>query len=184
MAIEFLSGEHIYLRPLTESDVNGPYLKWFNDPEVSAANGHHYRPFTKDEALAYVHRAAVATDEFVLAIAARDDNRHIGNVTLRRIDAIAKSAEFAIVIGDKTAWGKGYGKEVGRLVLDHAFNELNLQRVHCGTYETNTGMQKLAAFLGMQEEGRRRKATFKSNRYLDVIEYGVLREEYLPTNAQ
>ena len=136
MAIEFLSGQHIYLRSLTENDVNGPYLTWFNDPEVSAANGHHYRPFTTDEALAYVHRVAFATEELVLAIATRDDDRHIGNVTLKRIDAIAKSAEFAIVIGDKTAWGKGYGKEIGRLVLDHAFKELNLRRVHCATYET------------------------------------------------
>lgn len=183
MAIEFLSGEHVYLRPLTEGDVSGPYLKWFNDPEVSAANGHHYRPFTKDAALAYVRGQADNAGEIVLAIAARDDDRHIGNVTLKRIDAIAKSAEFAIVIGDKTAWGKGYGKEVGRLLLDHAFHELNLERVHCGTYETNIGMQKLAAFLGMKEEGRRRKAAFKGNRYLDILEYGVLREEYLATRA-
>jgi [ribosomal protein S5]-alanine N-acetyltransferase len=179
LAIEFLSGEHVYLRPLTEADVSGPYLKWFNDPEVSAANGHHYRPFTKSEALAYVQRST--PDEIVLAIAARDDDRHVGNVTLKRIDTIAKSAEFAIVIGDKTAWGMGYGKEVGQLLLDHAFLELNLQRIHCGTYETNIGMQKLAAFLGMKEEGRRRSAAFKGNRYLDVIEYGVLRDEYMAT---
>ena len=179
MRITFIKGEQVYLRPLTEEDVNGPYLQWFNDPEVSAANGHHYRPFTRDEAIEYVKRSATARDEIVMAIAASDDHRHVGNVTLKRIDPIGRSAEFAIVIGDRTMWGRGVGKEVGRLVLDHAFGELNLQRVYCGTFETNIAMQRLAEHLGMREEGRRRRAAYKGDRYVDVIEYGVLREEYL-----
>jgi RimJ/RimL family protein N-acetyltransferase len=31
----------------------------------------------------------------------------------------------------------------------------------------------------MQKEGCRRQAAYKQGRYMDVIEYGVLREEYL-----
>jgi ribosomal-protein-alanine N-acetyltransferase len=174
----FLKGDQVYLRALAEADANGAYVEWFNDAEVSAENGHHYWPFTTGEALAYIERSATAEDDVVFAIAACDDDRHIGNVTLKRINWIWRSAEFAIVIGDKSVWGKGYGKEVGRLVLDYAFEVLNLRRVHCATFETNVAMQKLALFLGMREEGRRRQAAFKSNRYLDVVEFGVLRDEY------
>ena len=179
MANAFLQGEHVYLRALVPDDVHGPYLEWFNDPEVCAANGHHYFPFTEQEARDYVEQAARGHGELILAIAQVPDHRHVGNVALKRIDPISRSAEFTIVIGDKRAWGKGYGKEVGKLMLDHAFGELNLERVYCGTFETNTAMQKLAAYLGMKEEGRRRRAAFKDNRFLDVIEYGVLRGEYL-----
>jgi len=40
-------------------------------------------------------------------------------------------------------------------------------------------MKKLAEYLAMQVEGQRRQAVFKQNRYVDVIEYGVLRQEYI-----
>lgn len=179
MRIPFLEGEHVYLRALVPDDAQGPYPTWFNDPEVCAGSGHHYFPYTVEEAASYIERAREARDELILAIAAREDGRHIGNVTLKRIDPITRSAELAIVIGDKTALGKGYSKEVGRLLCDHAFFELNLNRVHCGTFETNAPMRRLAEYLGMAEEGRRRQAAFKDNRLLDIIEYGVLREEYI-----
>jgi RimJ/RimL family protein N-acetyltransferase len=175
----FLTGERVYLRALSADDARGPYLEWFNDPEVNAENGHHYWPFTPEEAAGYIERSARVRDEVTFAIAALDDDRHIGNVTLKRINAISHSAEFAIVIGDKSVWGKGYGKEIGRLVLDYAFDTLNLRRVYCATFETNIGMQKLALYLGMREEGRRREAAFKQSRFLDVIEYGVLKDEYM-----
>ena len=174
----FLTGKRVYLRPLIPEDASGPYLSWFNDPEVNAENGHHYWPFSPQEAAAYIERIATVRDEVTFAVAAVDDDRHIGNVTLKRINPISQSAEFAIIIGDKSVWGKGYGKEIGRLVLDYAFDVLNLRRVHCATFETNVGMQKLALYLGMREEGRRRQAAFKSSRYLDIIEYGVLKAEY------
>ena len=96
-----------------------------------------------------------------------------------RLDFVSRSAEFAIVIGAKDCWGKGHSKEAARLLLDHAFFTLNLNRVYCGTFETNVAMKKLAEYLAMQVEGRRRQSVFKQNRYVDVIEYGVLRQEYI-----
>ena len=56
---------------------------------------------------------------------------------------------------------------------------LNLNRIACGTFENNKGMRKLAEYLGMCEEGRRRRAVYKYGRYVDVIEYGVLKDEYV-----
>ena len=179
VAIPFLRGENIYLRPLQTEDAQGPYLQWFNDEEVSAGTSHHDFPFTIKDASAYIERAQKFDDELILAIALKSDDRHIGNITLKRINYISRTAELAIVIGDKSCWGKGYSKEAARLLLDHAFFTLNLNRIYCGTFETNIPMQKLAEYVGMRIEGRRRQAAFKNNRFLDLIEYGVLREEYL-----
>ncbi len=39
------------------------------------------------------------------------------------------SAECIIDIGEKAYWGKGYGSETLKLVLDYAFYEMNLHRV-------------------------------------------------------
>ena len=44
---------------------------------------------------------------------------------------------------------------------------------------TNVAMQKLAEYLGMVLEGRRRQAAFKDGLWLDIVEYGVLLDEYL-----
>jgi len=65
------------------------------------------------------------------------------------------------------------------LICDHGFLALNLNRIACGTFEDNVGMCKLAESLGMAEEGRRRQAVYKLGRFVDVIEYGVLRNEYV-----
>lgn len=174
----FLTGARVYLRALTEADCDGPYVRWFNDPDVCRFNGHHRFPYTRQAAQAYVRSLAGSHDQLVLAIALRDEHRHIGNLALEQIDPIARSAEFAILMGETECWGKGYATEAARLLLDHGFGELNLYRVGCGTSEANVAMQRLAGALAMREEGRRRHAMFKGGAFLDIIEYGVLKPEY------
>ena len=178
MRVPFLKGEHLYLRSLIESDAQGPYVTWFNDEEVCRGNSHHVFPYTPEAALAYIRHAAQKRDELILAIVLSEDDQHIGNIALQNIHPIYRSAEFSIVIGDKTSWGKGYAKEAGRLLFDHGFAALNLNRIACGTFDDNEAMKKLALSLGMKEEGTRRQAGFKRGCYVDIIEYGVLKRDY------
>jgi RimJ/RimL family protein N-acetyltransferase len=178
MQPSFLTGERIYLRGLEAADASGPYLTWFNDEEACRGNSHHIFPYYREDAEAYIRRARESRADLVLAIVLRENDCHIGNIALQGIQQTNRSAEFAIVIGDRQAWGRGLGKEAARLLCDHGFDAMNLNRIHCGTLETNDAMRRLAASLGMEEEGRRRQAVFKGGRYLDVIEYGVLRLEY------
>lgn len=182
--IPFLRGDNIYLRSLVPGDADGGYLGWFNDPEVCTHNQHHRIPFTKAEAQAYISAVQRFDNELVLAIVRTQDDRHIGNIALTRIDRVSRTAELAIVIGDRESWGRGYSKEASRLLLDHAFFELNLNRVCCGTFEANQAMRRLATYLGMQEEGCRREHVFKANRYHSIIDYGVLRHEYIERFGQ
>lgn len=176
--IPFLEGKTIRLRPLAEEDVLGPYLSWLNDAETSAGNSHHVFPYTEEAALDYVRNSRRSKNEIALAIELNDASRHVGNITLQSIHPIYKSAEFAILIGDPIVRGKGIGFEAGTLLLAHGFRELNLHRIFCGTFHTNTAMTRLATRLGMKEEGRRREAAFKGGHWLDVIEFGILDSEF------
>lgn len=176
--LPFLKGKHIYLRPLVEADADGAYPGWFNDEEVCRGNSHHVFPYTKQAALAYIRRAAETRSDLILAIALIADDRHIGNIALQNIHPVYRSADFAIVIGDKSAWGHGYAKEASALLCAHGFVALNLHRIACGTFEDNVPMQRLAVWLGMKEEGKRRSAVFKSGRFVDMIEYGMLAGEF------
>ena len=182
-AVLFLPGERIYLRSLQKIDVAGNYGHWFNDPEVCRYNAHHRFPYGQAELLEYVDGLNGARDRLVLAIIERSDDRHVGNISLQAMDPVERSAEFAIVIGEKSAWGKGYSKEAARLILEHGFGALNLHRIYCGTSSENEPMQKLALAMGFSPEGRRREALYKGFRYWDILEYGLLRTEWQRTTA-
>lgn len=177
MEKQFLTSDRLYLRALADTDLEGPYVEWLNDPEVCRFNSHHVFPYTVDAARAYVAACRTSRVALVLAICSRHDHRHLGNIALQQIDPVARSAEYAILLGDRSCWGQGFAKEASVVIIRHGFQELNLRRISCGTSAENHAMQRLAAFLGMREEGRRRLALFKHGRYADIIEYGLLRAE-------
>jgi [ribosomal protein S5]-alanine N-acetyltransferase len=170
----FLLGERVALRALTPADVDGPYLEWFNDPEVCRLNSHHVFPYTRPEALMWVEALAGRRDALVLAITMREDGRHVGNLSLQGIDPVSRTAELAIVLGDRSVWGQGIGLEAARLLVDHGFTALNLNRIACGTLAANVAMRRLAERLGMREEGVRRQAAWTDGAYHDIVEYGLL----------
>ena len=110
-----------------------------------------------------------------LAICDNENDEHIGNISLQNIHPINRSADLAVIIGYKKYWGQGYGYEACKLIVEHAFKELNLRRISCGTFNTNYGMQAIANKLCMKREGMRKEAVYKNGQWLDVIEYGLLR---------
>lgn len=177
--IPFIKGNNVYLRALMRSDADGYYPGWLNDDEVCSGNMHHVYPYSVEDSIKYIEGANNNEHRFVQAIIRNSDDSHIGNIALDNINYINSTAEFTILIGDKNCWGKGYAKEASKLICKHGFFTLNLNRIYCGTLETNIAMIKLAEYLSMVEEGRRRQAVFKGGRYVDVIEYGVLRNEYM-----
>jgi ribosomal-protein-alanine N-acetyltransferase len=173
----FLAGELVALRPLVEADADGPYPGWLNDAEVSRYNSHHVYPYTPDQAREWI-RSIPARVELVLAITLHPDQAHVGNVSLQAIDRVARSAELAILLGERSAWGRGVGFESAQLVVAHGFGAMNLHRISCGTTEENLAMRRIAEKLGMKQEGVRREAAFSEGRYVDVIEFGLLARDY------
>ncbi|MBU1895908.1 GNAT family N-acetyltransferase [Patescibacteria group bacterium] len=173
----FLEGKRIFLRPLETKDLNDNYQNWFNDAEICNFNDHHRFPNYKENMEEYYNSVIKSKISLVLAIIDKETGKHIGNITLQSIDNTNRSAEFAIIIGDKESWGKGIGKEAGELIINHGFNELNLHRIYCGTSTENKGMQKLAMSLGFKEEGIQKEALYKHGKYVDIINYGLVRND-------
>ncbi|MDA9360923.1 GNAT family N-acetyltransferase [Flavobacteriaceae bacterium] len=66
------------------------------------------------------------------------DNIHIGNIGLKHIDNLKKSAESWIYIGDETFAGKGYAKRAYQLIM--------IKSVHMG-------INKLIANIGFFNKG-------------------------------
>lgn len=174
----FLIGEKIYLRIIEERDLNESYQQWFNDEEICQFNSHHRFPHYRQNLEEYYKNVIIDKGNLILAIIAIDGDMHIGNIALQNINYVDRSAELAIIIGDKGYWRKGAGREACDLILSHGFRSLNLHRIRCGTIEENVGMRKLAEKLGFKQEGILRDAIYKNGKYQDVINYGLLEDEY------
>jgi RimJ/RimL family protein N-acetyltransferase len=166
--------EEYFVRPLREDDVDGPYRSWFEDQEICGFNSHGKFFKSRQWFLDYIS-SINEEDKVVWAICHRVDG-HVGNVSLQEISSINRNAEFAILLGDRRHLGKGLSKLAGRKLLEHGFQKLNLVRIYCGTADTSVPMKALAQALGMVEEGRRRKHLFLSGEWVDLVEFGVLRD--------
>jgi RimJ/RimL family protein N-acetyltransferase len=113
----------------------------------------------------------------VLAIIHKKEEAHIGNISLQSINWVDRNAEISFVLGEKSFWAKGIMFEAGKLVINHAFNKLNLHRIYCGTSSQNIGMQKLALKLGMLKEGERKESIYKNGKFYSIFEYGILNKK-------
>jgi ribosomal-protein-alanine N-acetyltransferase len=165
-----------FLRPLSIKDLDGSYSMWFQDQEICEHNSHG--KFFKSRSYFEVYLNQLdREDRVVLAICHKLDG-HIGNLSLQDLSLINRTAEFAIILGDKRHWGKNVGFLAGHAMITHGFRKLNLERIYCGTAATNIGMQKLAKKLGMLLEGTRREHLFLDGAKVDMLEYGILRDEF------
>ncbi|RHX91173.1 N-acetyltransferase [Leptospira yasudae] len=169
--------EDYFVRTLLESDLSGPYPFWFEDQEITRYNSHG-KFFKNRSYFEEYYRSLNYEDRLVWAICHKSDG-HIGNISLQNISFIDRNAEFAVILGNKAHHGKGVSFQAGKKLLHHGFEKLNLEKIYCGTASENLPMQKLALSLGMKEEGRRKKHVFLNGAYQDVLEYGILVEDWL-----
>jgi len=110
----------------------------------------------------------------------KSSNKPIGWATIR-IQGFQRrntTADVGLALGEKIAWGKRYGTETAKLLLDEVFRQLNLHRAEWWTFaETKVSIQ-LAKKLGFKEEARLRDAVFFDNRYHDLVVLGLLKQEF------
>ncbi len=173
----FLIGTKVYLRPLEREDA--PHLvPWFNDPEVTRTLL-IYRPVSLRAEEEFLEKIYQSEHDLVLGIVVKATDKLIGAAGLKQIDFKNRHAGLGISIGDKVEWGKGYGTEATQLLVRHAFETLNLNRVWLYVYEHNERGIRTYEKVGFKREGLLRQETYCEGRYWDTIVMAILREEWL-----
>jgi len=168
------SSERLYLKHLSTDELSGNYISWLNDKEVCKYNSHGEKPYTKEMAVEFINSLQNDESRMVCAVYLKENNLHIGNISLQQIDLRNNSAEIAYLFGEKQYWNKGYANEASKLLIDYAFNELKLHRLYFGTHTENIGMQKLGEKLRFKKEGTKKDAQYKNNKYNDIVIYGLI----------
>jgi RimJ/RimL family protein N-acetyltransferase len=178
----FLTGEKIYISPLSKKDISDKYVDWLNDKEVCRDNSHATFPNTRAKTIAYLESLESSKDEIAFAIKLKKNDLHIGNIAIKKIDRVNRSAELAIIIGDKNYWNKGAGSEAYKLLIEYGFNTLNLNRISSGQTSGNKGMIRVCEKIGMKKEGQLREVLYKNGEYLDAVIYSILKKDYKRKN--
>ena len=170
-----LVGEKCYLSPISMEDVE-KYTEWLNDMEVGQfllVSGTVYDLDKERAALENLMKHNV-----VFAIIEKDTNRAIGNCGLHNVSDIHRRASFGIFIGEKGNWSQGIGSEATCLLLDYAFNVLNLNNVDLEVIDYNKRAIKCYEKCGFRYIGVRRQAVFMAGSYHGVLLYDILASEF------
>lgn len=173
-------GERIRLRAIDHVDLE-LFVRWLSDPEVTAGLARYLPMGMQEEEKWYSKLMERPADERPLTIDARQEGGSwlpIGNLGLFNIDWRSRSAELGIMIGEKTYWDKGYGSEALGVLLGHAFDTLNLNRVYLRVFEYNKRAVRAYEKMGFVLEGRMRQAEYHAGKYVDVLFMSILQSEW------
>jgi RimJ/RimL family protein N-acetyltransferase len=167
-------GDRIYLSPISLEDAE-LYTAWLNDFSVT-----RFLTLASAQVTLQGEREALVnlSKEQSYAIVEKGKDELLGNCGIFAIEAVHRSAEVGIFIGDEARRGKGYGSEALRLLCDYGFNVLNLRSIHLRTYAFNE--RALASYrkVGFKEAGKYRKAHFYAGEYHDVLLMDLLCEDF------
>jgi len=172
-------GNRVRLRAIERGDLPH-FVTWLNDPEVR-------------EHLMMVQPLSMVVEEhwfenilakpraehpLVIEVNINNDWIMVGNIAFFHTDTRNRCAEVGIVIGDKSYWNQGIGRDAMSLMVRHGFNSLNLHRIYLSVNANNLRGIKSYENVGFLHEGKMREAVFQNGRYIDLILMGILCSEW------
>lgn len=111
------------------------------------------------------------------------DGEHIGEGQLV-IEWPRQEAQLFLLIGRKDLWHLHYGTSALLLLLDEAFNTLELHRVWVDVPEYNDHALQMFRHVGFVLEGHLRRTHRKDNEWYDSFAMGLLADEYTRRRAR
>ena len=166
----------VALRPLDVSDIDALYA-WSTDSELNVLAG--WGRLRSRTAFHEKHEQRIREPEDDLIVLGVESEGHlVGSVQLALIDRLERRAAVAIVLGDKTTWGRGIGGAALRILADYAFAALNLERLYAEVYGFNVRSQRLMERVGFQREGVLRQHEMHNGARQDVHVFGLLKDEF------
>lgn len=166
--------QKISLRLMDKEDTDR-IVTWRNQDFVRC-NFIHQQDFTREGHEKWI-RTMIDTGlavQFMICIG--EEQRPVGSVYLRDIDRTHKKAEYGIFIGEKDAWGQGYGTWAAKKMIDYAFEKEGLHKLMLRVLAENQGAIRSYEKAGFVREAYLRDEVFLEGQYKDVIYMAVINE--------
>ena len=176
-----LVGERIYLRPLEPDDAEA--FAAFEAQETDTAIFAGGRVPHSAIALRRLFSDAFKTmssDTVAFAVCLKEDDTLIGQMGITGIDWVHRHGEtFSHLAPGGEYRGKGYGTEAKHLLLEYAFEHIDLHVLTSWVFEQNERSAGALAKQGYKPAGRLKADGIKSGVYYDDLVFDVLREDWI-----
>lgn len=117
-------------------------------------------------------------NQFALAIILKENKELIGNIEMCHMHWFNfQAGEIAYHIHENQ-WGKGYATEAAKGLIDYCFKTLKMHKLYADTEPSNIASQKVLEKLGFKLEGRIRERRQIKGKWVDELDYGLLRKEW------
>jgi ribosomal-protein-alanine N-acetyltransferase len=147
---------------------------WANDVVAARLDG-AFRPVNLKDLVGWCETGSKDPTRIMLSIRQRTDPKIIGYLHIQNINAVHRSADIGIRIGEERYRGKGYGKEALAIGLDYCWKHLNLERVGLVAFRNNTRAINAYKAVGFKKEGLLRRLFFIDGAYVDVLVMAAFR---------
>ena len=174
--IVFLQGKRINLRPLLREDIP-MLLRWINDPEISRFLT-AYLPVMEAAEEGWLDELSKNRNTDIVFAIVTKKGKIIGTMGIHRIQWKDRVATTGALIGDKRYQDKGYGTEAKMILLNYAFNTLNLRKICSEVIDFNQRSQAYLKKCGYKEEGRKVRHLYQDGRYRDLIQVAVFKRRW------
>lgn len=162
------TGDKVRLQKHAATD-EAAFVRWYTDSEIAYVLRHDLRPLTPYQARGYFTSIVLPNSAHGTAWAIHENSSGnlIGTTAVTEVDEKPGECLFRIVIGEKAAWGQGYGTDATRLVVAEAFERLKLHTVNLEVFEHNERARRSYLRVGFHETGR--TVEWAQDTRLDVI---------------
>lgn len=180
-----LNGENVKLRQLCRKDAKR--ITKLLTQEVS-----YYlkaivpNPYKIEDALKFInegHRSFRSKKGFIFGIDFRTGDEvlsssspFVGIISIENIDKINRNAEVGYWIG-KEYWNRGIATESLMLVIDYAFNILDLHKLYASVFVQNAASIHVLEKCSLGKEGELYQQKYKHGKFHNILLYGLIKNE-------
>ena len=173
----FIEGEIIDFVPLNSKNIN-LFAKWKNDPDVRIYSRNIFPRTIEDIKKKFEPSNDKTKRDISFEVWHKKDKKTIGFGRVE-IDWYAQKGWLGLEIGEPEYWGQKIGEEVTHLMVEYAFNELNLYKIYAGISSANIGSWRCAEKNGFIREATFKKDNYIDGKYFDRFVYSLLKEDWL-----
>lgn len=177
--IVFLDGPRVYFRPPMESDLP-LFVRWMNDSEGRRYLMSHL-PMTETDERKWLERATSEKPKSIsLVMVLKDGDKPIGTMGLVRGNDKDNHATTGTLIGEGAERGKGYAPEAKMVLLNYAFNTLNVRKVYSYVFAPNTQSIRALEKCGYKPEATIPEDSFVEGAFVAKHVYAVYQRDWEP----
>lgn len=176
----FLKSQHLILRPLQETDLDG-FATYRSDPEVARFQSWS-TPYTLNQAknllkLMKKFPAGTPGNWYQLAIEPQIQPGIIGDCVFQILASDHRQARIGFTFS-RLFQKKGYATEAVKCLLNYLFGDLNLHRVTAICDAENVASARLLERVGMRREGHYIDNIWFKDAWGSEYSYAILRKEW------